>query len=541
LIKFLLIAYFVIAASSCNTPAQKSEVKGLFGKGSDNDCRHPGVATTATARFLKENARPGRSMILLDNEQAWYARWRAISSAQSTIDIQYFIIENDEYGQSLLGLLLHKLDQGVKVNLMIDLRGTALFSTVYRDYMQELANAGASIKVYNPSTRTRRKWKANFEAAVQGSASVFSEGWYNRGFSEFVTLNTTANHDKIVLVDNKLFITGGRNISKNYFEDPKFDPHVYDDIDIMVRGPGAVGPARKAFEVEFNHHYNSRIPPDVVNLSSKRKELLALWRNMEMRLGKRTGLGLLGKVKPEKRPIKGEGNHFNDIDKFVAGQLASPVETIAVLDNRSAVRGRGCPLGLSHRLPEDVQISVSVLKLVAESKGDVLMFNPYVIFSDEMHQAVAEAAKQNRKVTIITNSPLSTDSFLSQAAFYNEWKGLIDRHPNLRIFGSKGPQKLHGKAFVFGSDQIIIGSFNLDPMSQHINSEIAVHVKSVKKATDLRSYINRFIETKTFEYKKIDGKYLGVEQVGEEFPHYKEAEENVFRFQGVAEFLSKRL
>ena len=53
-----------------------------------------------------------RVRLLSGNEEAWYARWHLIESAKKTLTITYFIVDQDIFGFSFLGLLRKKARQG---------------------------------------------------------------------------------------------------------------------------------------------------------------------------------------------------------------------------------------------------------------------------------------------------------------------------------------------------------------------------------------------------------------------------------------------
>jgi len=46
------------------------------------------------------------------------------------------------------------------------------------------------------------------------------------------------------------------------------------------------------------------------------------------------------------------------------------------------------------------------------------------------------------------------------------------------VAGGKSKAALHTKAMVFDHESIFVGSFNLDPRSAHINTEMGVYVEN---------------------------------------------------------------
>src|SRR5688572_27441334 len=89
-----------------------------------------------------------RLRVLSDNVDSWVSRWKTIEGADSRVDVQYFIIEPDAFGLSLLGLLYEKALDGKKVRLMVDSRGTPRLSRAFMgvDLLQEMARAGVDVR-----------------------------------------------------------------------------------------------------------------------------------------------------------------------------------------------------------------------------------------------------------------------------------------------------------------------------------------------------------------------------------------------------------
>ena len=179
------------------------------------------MPTPATARLR----------ILSDNGDAWVARWRALDAATESIDVQYFIVEPDAFGLSLLGVLYEKARAGVQVRLMVDSRGTFAVTRPYfgLNLLGQLVKAGAEVRVYNPLE------------SQMGNAVASGD------------LRTLAasNHDKLIIVDHRVAITGGRNISKEYLVDPRDLPGAYIDMDVVVEGETAATALTEAFSSEL--------------------------------------------------------------------------------------------------------------------------------------------------------------------------------------------------------------------------------------------------------------------------------------------------
>ncbi len=409
--------------------------------------------------------------LLTDNNQAWYARWHILNNAKKSIDITYFIFESDIFGKSMLGLLLKKAKEGVRIRFMVDASGTKNLARTFlgQDNLQELVQyKNVQVKVFNPYTEAlTRLWK-NIRELV------------------------SSNHDKIIIVDNSWIITGGRNISMNYFVDPADDNMVFRDTDVLMYAENLGDKMGLAFTEEFEGLHNHEVTKDMWgNWRSRDSELMWAYKAMD-RYSRGHGLyenadDCLVEYNNElmnytKLVNYGEFNPFDD-------KLMVEME---VLDKHSFTSERN-------------DITVNVMRLIDAAREEIIIQNPYVIITPAIRQALKKADRRGVKIIIHTNSPVSTDSLLTQAFFINDWKEFLAEMPNMKIYAFVGSSKLHAKTFCFDKKVSIIGTYNMDYMSEQLNSEVVAVINSVEFASIHRGIIMRDIAEST-EYKiEVDG------------------------------------
>ena len=181
--------------------------------------RHNAVVESVTESPLTK----GNNVALLINGPATYsAMFKAIESAQDHINLESYIIEDDEMGRKFADLLLKKQAQGVQVNIIFDSVGS--FNTPAA-FFQRLRDRGIQVVEFNPINpfKTHGKW-----------------------------FLAHPDHRKILIVDGKIAITGGINISQVYSSSPfkrkKNDktPVSWRDTDVQIEGP-AVAELQKLF------------------------------------------------------------------------------------------------------------------------------------------------------------------------------------------------------------------------------------------------------------------------------------------------------
>lgn len=462
-----------------------------------------GVKTTVGVAFdnLKAPGGPATARILDDGLDAWNARMEMIENAKTSIDSSYFIVEKDPYGYAFLGGLLKKQLQGVPVRLSIDAMadtfGTHGFKAPFRgqDYLQEIVDHGGKAFIYHPVAERPLD-------ALKGDYSVLA-----------------SNHDKILVVDGKVGVTGGRNIAQDYYANPKDLKGAWRDMDVRVEGPGPAAGLTAAFEAELvNGHASKPVDKDLLgNWDKKDLQLLGAYEMMNTWLAapafsdaQKTALrsdpaGLkaladelvtasLDKVQADlpadqrRAPSKDDLTFLHEqAEKLVThlearGSRAHYLATnatnhqteVKIIDQTSAAAGQRVN-----------GMAPALMALVEGATQRIVIENPYVVLTQDMLGALERAAARGVKIDIITNSPLSTDSDVTQAFFLEDWKMILARCPEARIFVATGDRKFHTKSAVIDDDETVVSTYNLDLLSGFVNGEVGAVVKSKELAADL--------------------------------------------------------
>lgn len=398
--------------------------------------------------------------LVYDNFEAWYSRWNLINQAKHSIDIQYFIVDTDIFGNSLNGLLLKKAKEGIKIRYMMDARGTKGFTRKFMDqaYLQELARfPNVDIKVFNPIHQ-------DLVIAFFDLRKVMA-----------------SNHDKIVVVDEEYAIVGGRNISKDYFVNPPDHPTAYKDCDVVIHDSDIAKQLDIAFVEEFAQlkQYDIIEHPDI----SCALRMEAACKAMETFIS-RKGLYNFQTPQPDKKVTKALGEYNKELSDYkhmtgyagfqpLKGAHECPVK---IIDKDSIAGARN-------------DITDQIVRFIDSSKSEIIIQNPYVVLTERAEAALIRASKRGVRVIMHTNSPVSTDSLATQAMFYSDWKRIMKAIPTMQIYVFVGQRKLHAKTFVFDGKVSVIGTYNMDFMSEEINSEVVAAMNSKEFATEHRTDI----------------------------------------------------
>ena len=484
-----------VRPGALGAPAPAAPLAPTTGAGGAN-------ATVAVAfDAIKAPGGPTQSRLLSDGLDAWNARLEMIDGAKTSIDASYFIMEKDPYGFAFLGALLKKQFEGVKVRVstdaMADTFGKHGFKATGKgqDYLQELVNHGSEAYIYHPIT-------SRLSDALRGDYGLLA-----------------SNHDKILVVDNQRGITGGRNIAQDYFASPKDVKGAWRDMDVQLEGKEAANGLTQAFDAELtNGDASHAVKKDLLgNWSKKDIQLLGAYELMEAWTkapplseadkvavrtdpAKREQLATalveeaLGKVqaslpdklkrapsdsdreflKEQALALVGHADTRGSRAHFSAGTGTTRQTDAKIIDQTSAASGKRMN-----------NMAEGLTGLVDAAKSRIVIQNPYVVLTRDMLDALKRASDRGVKIEIITNSPLSTDSDVTQAFFLQDWPLILKECPNASIYVATGDWKFHGKSAVIDDDQSVVSTYNLDLLSGFVNGEVGAVVKSKELATDL--------------------------------------------------------
>lgn len=431
----------------------------------------PGMSLRATFEtFPAPAGPPPRLRVLDENELAWVERWRLLGAARARIDAASFIVRDDVFGLAFLGHLLERARAGVKVRLLVDAHGTKMSRSPFQeDYLDELAGEGIDVRVYRPIPSRVAQAIMWFDPV----AAIASE------------------HDKLLLVDRSRSLVGGRNVGAEYYAHPHVSPDAYRDVDLLLEGGGACRALERAFDAEWVSQSASPVAAETVDLDSKADVLLGAYRAMDVWL----------RGRPERAAEDESCGPWLEVLRRdhpgLGGALARPRPE----DVRAPVRLLN---SAPRRASADDPVTQGLRRLLASAEREVLVISPYFVLSEAAVQELERAAARGVAITVLTNSPTSSDNAVSQAFFMCQWPELLARVPGMRLFVRGDGHNLHAKAAVFDGQVAVVSTYNLDPVSMFVNGEVAVVAWSDELAARLAAPARAWIAAggpATHEYR----------------------------------------
>lgn len=330
---------------------------------------------------------PRHYVALLDQGQdALLARVNLIRSARRSIDLQSFIYAEDDTGYFVMRELVRAARRGVRVRVLLD----QLFSVENTRFMAALAGAHANfeVRLYNP---------------LFGNARTGTLGLVAGTLLRFRALNQRM-HSKLLLIDDEVAITGGRNYQDRYYDwDPAYN---YRDRDLLVAGPAALA-MRDNFEAFWRHE---RAVP-VIRLSDVARQVLISG-------GPPKGAEQIGLQRPvikRRDRVDAMSTAASDAAQ-VQRRVADRAIAVGRVDFLADLPGKHDPAPGGP--VEDA--SHGLRALIEHAQRRVLLQTPYLVMSRPARKLFLAMRKrpQPPRVVISTNSLAATDAFPVYALSY---------------------------------------------------------------------------------------------------------------------------
>lgn len=384
--------------------------------------------------------------LLANGEEALQSLIALADRAERTLDIQYYIIEQDESARLLLRHVSAAADRGVRVRILVDDLNT---SGEDRRFLRLGLNPNIQVRLFNPF--------------AGGRFALWTRVLF--ALHEIRRINHRM-HNKLFVADNALAITGGRNIGDQYFV--RDDQSNFIDLDVIAAG--GVVPQLSA---SFDAFWNSRYAYPIASLAQASEG--APQAPIETSAGSSEGADWLAR----------------NID---AGRLPLQWMPATVLADRPAKIAAD-----SEGAPPDT-IADSIASLMRSATQDVIIISAYFVPGQDGMDLMRELAKRGVRLRILTNSLASTDSPLVYNGYSHYRKPLLELgaelyevrprlgearprfHPFRRSLAS-----LHAKALVIDGKTVFIGSLNMDNRSRHTNSELGLVMRSADIARQVTS------------------------------------------------------
>ncbi len=383
-------------------------------------------------------------LALDDSLDAFAARYRLAEMAERTLDIQYYIWENDMSGRLLLSVILDAATRGVQVRMLLDDNNTVGLDDTLR--MLD-AHPNIEVRLFNPfSFRTIR-----------------ALGY----LTDFARLNRRM-HNKSFTIDGEVTLIGGRNVGDAYFGTGK--QPLFSDLDVL-----AIGPVVKDVAEDFERYWSCKSVATLQKvLDIPEQDIVQHIRIPESWYNDTTAQRYLNKL---------ESTRF--ATHLEAGTLPLLwAKTRLLSDDPRKGQGKARPHTL---LPQRI---VNVMGM-PEQQIDIIA--SYFVPTRAGVAQLLQLVRKGVKIAILTNS-LAANDVAAVHAGYARWRKKLLRHgielyelkptqenrrqPHDRGLTGNSGSSLHAKTFSIDGKKVFIGSFNFDPRSAMLNTEMGFVIDS---------------------------------------------------------------
>lgn len=395
------------------------------------------------------------------------ARIELTRRAKHSLDIQYYLIQNDRTGRLLLRNVRDAAKRGVRVRLLVDDLYTFGADSMFIGLS---AFPNVEVRLFNPFCCGRDGLLSKYAASLL----------------DFRRLNHRM-HNKLFIADSAMAVAGGRNIADEYFMRSMSGNFV--DMDAFIIG--AVVPK---LEMIFDAYWNSvyAYPVEQIVATDRTPKQLREDFNKLVDEGDQ-----MMKVTLAPTDILGYGPITEDLEAGRLGLEWGKANAFADAPDKVTA--------MTAEAARNMSVTMNVFDLVKAAHSEVVFSSPYFVPGREGAEALTNLCKRDVRVTVLTNSLASNDEpsvHVGYARYRVELlrggidlyelsatRVLLDQRLDVAVPGAS-VGRLHAKTAVIDRSMVFIGSMNLDPRSDSINTELGMIVNSPALAQDVIRVIN---------------------------------------------------
>ncbi len=434
------------------------------------------------AALQSQQSRKSGAYVLEKGEESLLARAWLSEQAAHSIDVQYFIWSSDNIGILAAEALLKAAERGVTVRVIVD---DLMVDTDDEILLAFNAHPNVQIKVYNP----RYTVGVSFIDRLINLLTGFREA-------------NQRMHDKVALFDNSVAVIGGRNMADEYYD---YD-HEYDfrDRDVLLTGDVA-----QDITSSFNTFWNSSVTASVDDLLKNEAALPAehidaIYHDLH----------------------EYAANPENVLPKVQRTLTNMTPRMLDMLDNLdwsdiqfiSDYPGKNTTDSLEGGGRSTSALTASVQK----ARQRITIQSPYLVMPEGGDTLFGGIIEKGVKVRISTNSLASTDNLYAFGGYLNQREMLLNLgieifefkpHPAIQkqlleryhLLEKEVPIfAIHAKTMVIDGETLFIGTFNFDPRSANLNTEVGALISSPRLARQVEQSIETDMQPENSWNAKTD-------------------------------------
>ena len=415
---------------------------------------------------------------IVTGANAFASRSILTGMATRNIDAQYYIWHDDQAGQLMLKDLWDAAERGVIVRLLLDdFNNNAKFD---QHLLRFASHPNIAVRIINPLMH-RKFQTLNF---VTGLPRI------NRRM-----------HNKSMIFDKQITIIGGRNIGDEYLSNDKSSQ--FADLDVLL-----IGKVVADIDNSFASYWSAPISFDIQTLATLDK-------------GETTDFVQgLDKLKANEK-----SSSSGSLSVYKAAIEDSSIDT-DLINKRVPFRWTDMQFlsddvgKLTKTVPADTNLVHQLRTLLGSPSKKLTIISSYFVPTKDGVNTLVSLAESGIEIKILTNSFDATDVTAVHSG-YSQWRPSLlragvkiyelkstaseeKRENKLWKARSQSSTSLHAKAFAVDDYQVFIGSYNVDPRSANINTEMGVIINDEELATQLHGALSDDLLNQAYEVKLLE-------------------------------------
>ena len=415
---------------------------------------------------------------IVTGANAFASRSILTNMATRNIDAQYYIWHNDQAGQLMLKDLWDAAERGVIVRLLLDdFNNSAKFD---QHLLRFASHPNIAVRIINP-LMYRKFQTLNF---VTGLPRI------NRRM-----------HNKSMIFDKQITIIGGRNIGDEYLSNDKNSQ--FADLDVLL-----IGKVVADIDNSFASYWSAPISFDIQTLATLDK-------------GETTDfLEGLDKLRSDEK-----NDSRSSLEVYKTAIEDSSIDT-DLINKRVPFRWTNMQFlsddvgKLTKTVPADTNLVHQLRTLLGSPSKRLTIISSYFVPTKDGVNTLVALAESGIEINILTNSFDATDVTAVHSG-YSQWRPNLlragvkiyelkstaseeKRENKLWKARSQSSTSLHAKAFAVDDYQVFIGSYNVDPRSANINTEMGVIINDDELAKQLHDALSDDLLTQAYEVKLLE-------------------------------------
>lgn len=482
--RFLLCLWMVLLGlTGCASLPEHVPRKPSVALGADNRTTLARLVRTSVPVGMRDGRQSGFRLVA-SGEEAFATLIALADNAERTLDLQYYIINDDNSVREIMSHVMRAARRGVRVRVLVD-----DLNTDGKDipFLKFARHPNIEVRLFNPFPAGRFSKLTRFLNVVTDVRRI------NRRM-----------HNKAFIADNALAMTGGRNLGAEYFL--RDDNTNFVDLDVIVAGP-----AVQHLSAGFDTYWNSRFAFPVETIAGTVPASDAGAAPPDRQRGEAVATDVPGVSSASVPASAAASSTLADKPGFAQpDREAAPAErpeTGANVLGRQIRAGRlqlewapavvrvDDPSKIDPDHPRDGSQTMGdeLGRLVHGAREEVILISPYFVPGERGVALIRQLVERGIRMRILTNSLAATDSPIVHVGYARYRKPMLESGVDLyelkanqagtdpRALQRRGLFKssqasLHVKAVVVDGRTLFTGSMNLDPRSVTQNTETGLFI-----------------------------------------------------------------